>query len=87
MVGVGINEHVWHGGTLLGIANSIRMAEVLINNGATFKGREFDCFSYYISSRPRLHMLNHFFNHPEFMYREHYMNLANRLSERNREPT
>ena len=69
---VGINDHVWRGATLLGAANSIEMAEVLINHGAVFKGSGFDCFSYYINY-PAPHMLNHFFNHPEFIYRDRYM--------------
>ena len=64
-------------GTLLGVARSIEMAELLIKHGAVFKGKggEFDCFKHYIR-RYESHILNHFFNHPEFIYREEYMNIA-----------
>ena len=48
---VGINDHVWCGGTLLGLTMSIEMAEILIKHGAVLKGREFDCFSFYINRR------------------------------------
>ena len=72
-----INEFVCDGGTLLGFVNSIEMAEVLIKHGATFKGRGFDCFKEYVSSPPRLHILNHFFTHPEFIFRNVYGEYAN----------
>ena len=52
------------------------MAEVLIKRGAMLKGKGFNCFNDYIIQR-ELHMLDHFFNHPEFIYREHYMEDAN----------
>ena len=75
---VGVNEIVWYGTTLLGLANSIEMADLLISHGAVFKGRwcnDIDCFSHYICyNKP--HMLEHFFNHPEFIYRNLYMDLA-----------
>ena len=76
---VGINDHVWRRGTLLGITRSIKMAEFLINHGAVFKVGEFDCFSDYIY-RLAPHMLNHFFNHPQFIYRDRYMECAIDLS-------
>ena len=82
---VGVNEKVWCGSTLLGFANSIEMAELLIKHGALFKVLDFDCFYYYIIlSVP--HMLEHFFNHPQFIYRDDYMKLAiHSLREGNRE--
>ena len=75
---VGINEIYICWTTLLGVANSIKMAELLIKHGALFKGRgcnDFDCFSFYIYNCKH-HMLNHFFNHPEFIYTDKYMYLA-----------
>ena len=72
---VGVNEIVWLGSTLLRFVNSIKMAEFLINHGAVFKGKDFDCFIDYIKY-PKPHMLNHFFNHPEFIYTDWYMDIA-----------
>ena len=72
---VGVNEIVWLGSTLLRFVNSIKMAEFLINHGAVFKGNEFDCFIFYICDY-KPHMLNHFFNHPEFIYTDKYMDIA-----------
>ena len=72
------NNSIKMGTTLLGLANSIEMADFLIDHGAMFKGRgcnDFDCFEYYII-RPNLHMLEHFFNHPQFIYTDKYMDLA-----------
>ena len=85
---IGINEVICAGVTLLGVARSIDMAEFLINRGAVFRGggrdrvepkrlgkEELDCFGYYIT-HPALHILNHFFNHPQFIYRDSYMEVA-----------
>ena len=51
------------------------MAEVLIKHGAVFKCSGFDCFKHYIR-RYEPNMLNHFFSHPEFIYRDMYMEHA-----------
>ena len=69
------DEHVWCETTLLGVADSIKMADLLISHGAVFKGKDFDCFRVYIR-RYEPHMLEHFFNHPEFIYTDKYMKLA-----------
>ena len=72
---VGVNEKVWCGSTLLGVARSIEMADLLIKHGALFKVLDFDCFYYYINYH-KLHMIKHFFNHPEFIYTEQYIEIA-----------
>ena len=67
-----VNEVIWGNVTLLGVAKSIEMADVLIGHGAVLKGDGFDCFKNYIT-RQRLYMLEHFFNHHEFIYRYIYI--------------
>ena len=76
---VGVNEVFCIRTTLplLGVANTTEMADLLISHGAVFRGREFDCFDHYIR-RYETHMIEYFFNHPEFIYREEYMNIVNR---------
>ena len=76
---VGINEIVWRDVTFLGITNSIEVAELLIKHGAVFKGKGFDCFKHYIL-RYDPYMIDHFFNHHQFIYTDKYMGLATRYN-------